>query len=39
MKSTYVQNYEWDQIADADAVQGQIERALREEIMEAYKRL
>ena len=29
----------WDQIADADAVEGPIERVLREEIMEAFKYL
>ena len=30
---------EWDQIADADAVEGPIERVMREEIMEAFKYL
>ena len=30
---------EWDQIADADAVQGSIERVMTEEIMEAFKYL
>ena len=30
---------EWDQIADADTVQGPIERVLRERIMEAFKHL
>ena len=28
---------EWDQIADADIVEGPIERLTREEIMEAFK--
>ena len=28
---------EWDQIADADTVEGPIERVMREEIMEALK--
>ena len=30
---------EWGQIADADTVEGPIERVMREEIMEAFKYL
>ena len=30
---------EWDQLADADTVEGPIERVTREEIMEAFKHL
>ena len=30
---------EWDQIADADAVEGPIERVMNEEMMEAFKYL
>ena len=30
---------EWDQIADADTVQGPIERVMRDEIMDLFKHL
>ena len=30
---------EWDKIIDTDAVEGQIERVMREEIMKAFKYL
>ena len=33
---TYVKNKEWDQIADADSVEGPIERVMRKEIMVAF---
>ena len=35
MKNIMIQEHEWDQMADANTVEGPIKRVIREEIMEA----
>ena len=39
MSKIMTEENEWDQIADADAVEGPIERVMREEMMVAFKYL
>ena len=39
MSKIMTEETEWDQIADADAVEGPIERVMREEIMVAFDTL
>ena len=39
MSKTMNEENGWDQIAETDTVQGQIERVMREEIMETFKRM